>query len=96
MNSLQKHKQMIIAVVVFLVVIVAYNYLWKGSQDSLDQGTSAQNIGNDVVSLNQKLQAVTLDQTLFSSAEYTSLSDWSPVLSQGPIGRIDPFAPIGQ
>src|SRR4051812_18128390 len=97
MSLLEKNKSIIIAVLVFMVAILAYNYLWKGSQAIATQGITAQNIGNDVLDLNDKLQAVTLDQAVFSTPEYRSLTDWNPNFAQNsPHGRTDPFAPIGQ
>jgi hypothetical protein len=96
MKSLENNKNVVYAIVLFAVAIIAYNYLLKSSQEASLTGISAQNIGNDVVELNRSLQAVTLDQTLFSSAEFKSLTDWSPNLSPQPQGRTNPFAPLGQ
>ncbi len=97
MNVLEKNKSIIIAVVVFMVAILAYNYLWKSTQEIATEGITAQNIGNDVVDLNQKLHAVTLEQSVFNTPEYRSLTDWNPNFNiNSPHGRSDPFAPIGQ
>lgn len=96
MKSLEKNRSAVVAIIIFIVAIMAYNYLLKSGQESATAGISAENIGNDVVDLNKSLQAVTLDQTIFSSPEYRSLTDWAPILSAEPTGRTDPFAPIGQ
>jgi hypothetical protein len=96
-KALEKNKSIVISVVIFVVAILAYNYLWKGSQEIATQGITVQNIGNDVVDLNNKLQAVTLDQGIFTTVEYRSLTDWnSSFTNNSPRGRIDPFAQIGQ
>ncbi len=96
MKSLEKNKSAVYAIIVFAAAIIAYNYLWKSSQEAATQGISAENIGNDVVLLNTSLQAVTLDQSVFSTPEYRSLTDWAPFLTAQPSGRNNPFAPIGQ
>lgn len=96
MKSLEKNKPVVYAILVFAAVIIGYNYLVKSSQEASLSGINAQNIGNDVVELNKSLQAVVLDQSIFTSAEYKTLTDWSPVLTPQPQGRPNPFAPIGQ
>lgn len=96
MKSLENNKTVAYAIILFAVAIVAYNYLLKSSQEAALNGISAQNIGNDVVELNKSLQKVTLDQTIFNSPEYISLTDWSPTLASQPQGRNNPFAPLGQ
>jgi len=95
-SSIAKNKGIVISTIVFCIAIVAYNYLLKSSQEAATSGISAENIGNDVLQLNQSLQAVTLDQSVFSSSEYKSLTNWAPALSVQPSGRNNPFAPIGQ
>lgn len=96
MKSLEKNKTAVYALLIFAVAIIGYNYLLKSSQESATAGISAENIGNDVVQLNQQLQTVTLDQSVFSSAAYKSLTDWAPQLPTPNSGRNNPFAPIGQ
>jgi hypothetical protein len=96
MKSLNNNKPVVYALLVFIIAIVAYNYLLKSSQEAATAGITAEGIGNDVVTLDQSLSSVTLDQSVFSSAAYRSLTDWSPALSPGISGRNDPFAPIGQ
>jgi hypothetical protein len=96
MKSLENNKNVVYAIVLFAIAIIAYNFLLKSSQEASLNGISAQNIGNDVVELNRSLQAVTLDQSLFSSPEYKTLTDWSPNIPSQPQGRSNPFAPLGQ
>lgn len=96
MKSLEKNKSAAIALIVFLAAIMVYNYVWKGSQGAVTSGASAENTGNDVVALDKELQAVTLDQSLFSDTSYRSLEDWSPSLPGETSGRTNPFAPIEQ
>lgn len=84
------------AVVVFAIAILIYNYFFKPSVSAVESGVAAQNIGNDVVELSEGLGKVKFDQTLFSQSAYRSLVDWSPALTNQPVGRSNPFAAIGQ
>lgn len=96
MISLNNNKPIVYAILVFCAAIMAYNYLLKSSQESATEGITVEGIGNDVVTLDHSLASVTLDQSVFSSAAYRSLTDWAPAPSTSVSGRNDPFAPIGQ
>ncbi len=96
MKSLEKNKTLIIALVIFILAIIAYNVFLKPTQNTIDAGLATQGIGNDVVALNQSLQSATLDQSLFSSSSYRGLMDFSTVIPQQPTGRPNPFDIIGQ
>jgi hypothetical protein len=96
MKSLEKNKTLIVALIVFIIAILAYNFFLKPTQNTINAGLATQGIGNDVVALNQSLQSATLDQSLFSSAAYRALVDFSTVVVPQPTGRVNPFDIIGQ
>lgn len=95
METLKKNKITIITIILLALGFWVYsNYLKP--DDSVPTDVSAQAVGSDVLALSQSLQSVTLDQTLFSSPLYRNLVDFSPTLPNQPVGRVNPFAPIGQ
>lgn len=96
MKALERNKGIVVAVLVFAMAILIYNYFFKPSVVAVESGAEAQNIGNDVVELSEGLGKVKFDQSLFAQPAYRSLVDWSPALQNQPVGRSNPFAPIGQ
>ncbi len=49
----------------------------------------------NIVSMLNRLDKVTLDDGIFTSQVFTSLSNFEKVIDSEPIGRRNPFAPIG-
>ena len=43
----------------------------------------------------EQLQAINIDQSLFSSPEFNSLVDYRQDIVEEPYGRENPFAPVG-
>ncbi len=96
MKSLSNNKGTIVAVILFLAVIFVYHSFFAGTNTIEDQSASAEAAGNDILALEQSLDNVNLDLSLFSSPTYQALVDYSPVLPTLPIGRAHPFDPIGK
>lgn len=48
----------------------------------------------DIVATLLKLRSVTLTGTIFASQVFLGLKDFSTDITQEPVGRVDPFAPI--
>ncbi len=97
MKSLAKNKSSILAIIIFILAIFVYKSFFQSSAEEMQLTNNAQEAGKDVLELNRSLQAVTLDTSLFNTAEYKTFTDWTPVLpSDPPRGRSNPFAPIGQ
>lgn len=96
MKSLQKNKSVILALIILVFVIVAYNALFKNTLSIESEGAEARNIGGDLVALFKSLEGVTLDQRLFSTTIYKSLVDFSTEIPALPVGRSNPFDVIGR
>ncbi len=100
MKALQKNKSIVIAIILFLIAMYVYKSFFAVDpllvDDSGIVGSAVGvDVGSDLVSLNNSLQAVTLDTSLFSTPAYGTLVDFSSVLDEQPTGRHNPFALIG-
>lgn len=73
-----------------------YNIFFKSDTITAPSELSASSIGDDLLKIRRELQAVTLDQTLFSSPGYLLLDDFSTSIPQQITGRPNPFDIIGR
>lgn len=95
MKTLQKNKGMLLAIALFIAVIFFYNSFFKGETMPAEEA-SASAVGTDLVNLFNTLQAVSLTTDLFSSPAYRGLTDFSAEIPDQPVGRTNPFDPIGR
>jgi len=85
-----------VAIILFVIFIMAYKTFFPSDQAVADQGADATAIGNDIIALDQSLSKVTLDLSLFNTSTYKALVDFSPTVTPQPVGRAHPFNPIGK
>ncbi|MDD5050405.1 MAG: hypothetical protein PHV93_01525 [Candidatus Pacebacteria bacterium] len=52
-------------------------------------------IGQKTIALLQELQKVNIDNSIFSTTAFQSLQDFGVEIQAEPVGRPDPFAPVG-
>ncbi|MDD5357101.1 MAG: hypothetical protein PHS53_03070 [Candidatus Pacebacteria bacterium] len=52
-------------------------------------------IGQKTITLLQELEKVNIDRSIFATAAFQSLQDFGVEIQAEPIGRPDPFAPVG-
>ncbi|MDD4989014.1 MAG: hypothetical protein PHV42_01120 [Candidatus Pacebacteria bacterium] len=64
-------------------------------QTGAGAGDSGQMIGQKTIALLRELEKVQIDQSIFSTASFQSLQDFGVEIQPEPIGRPDPFAPVG-
>jgi hypothetical protein len=96
-NFILSHK--IIVVIVALLVAVG---VWIGLSSSESPGSllavetvAEQGASQDLVSTLLALRAVKLDASLFTDPAFVSLNDFSTQIVPEPVGRPNPFAPLG-
>jgi hypothetical protein len=96
-NFILSHK--IIVVIVALLVAVG---VWIGLSSSETPGSllavetvTEQGANQDLVSTLLALRAVKLDASLFTDPAFVSLKDFSTQIVPEPVGRPNPFAPLG-
>lgn len=93
MQVLAQNKGTILGGVILLAGLFAYNTFMGGISETT---LPAENVGADLIKVSDNISRATLSRELFSTAPYRLLSDWSTPLEPQPVGRTNPFAPIGQ
>ena len=92
-------KTTIIVLVIAGVGFFGYNYLTRTNAptDLLVQQNSGDTskMGAEVLSALNQLKTLRLDSSVFSDKTFLSLRDFSQSLNPEPVGRINPFSPIG-
>lgn len=100
MNFFKENQTAILVVVILIVAFFAYTYFFTGKEEGAILQTEEVSIAapadQDLISLLLQLKAITLSDAIFSDPEFKSLHDFSQELVDEPIGRINPFAPLGQ
>ena len=95
---LQHYKNILLFVGIFAVLVFVYLQFFKNTSQEeplavevVGQGQ----IGEDLVALLFRLQSLKLDQSIFTSPVFRSLKDFSQEIPSEPVGRPNPFAPVG-
>ncbi len=57
--------------------------------------TSTGIVGQDILTLVEKLKVISIDQSIFSSPLFSSLTDFGQTLVPESVGRSNPFAALG-
>lgn len=95
----KKNILMLIIAVIFLGIAFMYltrnNTTSDSSSLSVNSSTAPSADAQYIYSLLQRMSAVKLDDSIFSSAVFQSLKDNTVVLTAQQTGRNNPFSPIG-
>ena len=100
-GHLKKYKNIILIVVLVGIAGVGYRVFFgvDGIDASLliSERTSSvpDDVGQDLLALLRTLRDIQLDNSIFSDPVFQSLEDLSQELVPEPVGRNNPFAPIG-
>jgi len=99
MEFFNKHKIIVILIVIVLAFVV-YSFFFAGEEEELLDVTTAENAvsaaDQGLIVLLQQLQGLKLEESLFSSDIFMSLTDFGQDIAPQPVGRDNPFAPLGQ
>lgn len=81
------------------VCFFAYQYWTKADTSSQlissGVGSTAGSIGSETLQILSELRTLKLDEDIFSDKAFRSLEDFSMELQPQPVGRNNPFAPLG-
>ena len=96
MDTLKNNKGTLAIIIIFIVAMFLYNFFFKSSMIAVPSEVLASSIGDDLINMRKKLQAVTLNQSIFSSVGFLLLTDFSIDILSQPVGRPNPFNIIGR
>lgn len=98
MNLLQQYRTAIAFVAIVLVLFAGYSYFFAEPDESALTVTETPGAGvdQDLVALLFELRSIRLDNALFVDPIFQSLQDFGKELVPEPIGRQNPFAPLGE
>lgn len=95
-------KKIIIPIIVIALLFLGYTMFLKKDDglglvtSSLSSDKSAEEIlGNDISRALSKVNSIKLETDIFESRAYRSLVDRSQEIPPEPLGRTNPFAPLG-
>jgi len=100
-ETIKKYKHIVIGVAAIVVAGIAYTYFFKGSEEepllsSELSSAAALEVGADVLALLRDLQSIQLDESIWSDPAFRGLQDFGRPLIEEPVGRSNPFAPVGE
>lgn len=83
---------------IIVLGMLVYSFFFQ--QDTLDNlevsGDSVSSLGADLVNLSQDLSRANLNPQLFTDPGYKNLEDFSAAVTPQPLGRPNPFDPLGK
>ncbi len=97
MDFLKQYQTAIGFVILVALLFAGYQFFFAGETGSVVSvsETSMATPDQDLVALLFELRSIRLDSALFENPLFTSLQDFGQDLVPEPIGRENPFAPLG-
>jgi len=103
LDFIKKNKYLFIGVAVLVAGFIWYGMSERQSEglltsdSSLSSGATAQNAAErELLNTLLELRAIRLDGEIFSDPSFNALRDFSTDIVSEPIGRRNPFAPLGE
>ena len=100
MNLIKKYQNIFIIGGLLIGAFVVYSIFFTGGNDAAltaqDVDPSQSAVEQELISLLLELRSITLDTTIFSDTRFQSLEDFSQDIVAEPVGRTNPFAPLGE
>lgn len=97
-----RYKNFIMIVIAAVVLFIGYNYFFAADDttgpaltSNTSGATTADLAEQELLSILLRLREINLDATVFEDELFRSLQDFSQELRPEPVGRNNPFAPIG-
>lgn len=94
---IRQNRNSIIAVAVVLLGVLGYVLFFGGAEEgALSRETPAtESVGRDLLATLLELKSIDLDEALFQHPAFRALSDFGVAIPPQPLGRVNPFAPLG-
>ncbi len=100
-NNKLKIQKILLTIAIIVTVFFAYQYWAKADISdnaqlvSVKKDGAISEVGKETLETLLKLRSLSLDGSLFKDEVFKNLTDFSLELESQPIGRNNPFAPIG-
>jgi len=99
LKSIKNKRNILFSIAIMFICFFAYQY-WVGAEDSTSQLISITNttdgdVGSETLKLLSELRTLVLDEDIFADKVFQNLEDFSMELQSQPVGRNNPFAPVG-
>lgn len=97
MNLFRQYQSAITFIVVVGVLYLGYQFFFAAPTEDALIVTTEQGAGpdQDLIALLFELKSIRLDNAIFGDPLFQSLNDFGQTLVQEPVGRQNPFAPLG-
>jgi hypothetical protein len=98
MTFFKRYRTLILAVIIIAIAFFAYSYFFAGERQPIlsEQAPAVGTpVDQDLIALLLQLKSIRLDTAIFNDPAFRSLQDFSQALVPEPIGRTNPFAPLG-
>ena len=96
-----KKKSNVVPIVILVIILGVIGYFYISNRNSnelllqVQTKDSSEIIGKDLLAALSRLNAIKLDDKLFRDPMFNSLQDFSVEIVAQPVGRDNPFLPIG-
>lgn len=97
MNIFRQYQSAITFIIVVGVLYAGYQFFFASPTEDALTVTEVQGAGpdQDLIALLFELKSIRLDNSIFGDPLFQSLNDFGQELVQEPVGRQNPFAPLG-
>ena len=100
MKLLVQYRNVVFVLAAVVIAFALYTYFFPGGGNnavlSEEEVVPAEEATNqDLITLLLQLRSITLDGKIFSDPVFKSLADFGQELVPEPVGRTNPFAPLG-
>jgi len=99
-DFIQRYQNIFVIVGLIILAFIGYSFFFTGKDvapltaESVDPSQSA--VEQELIGLLLELRSIQLDESLFSDRRFKNLKDFNQDIVSEPVGRTNPFAPLGQ
>ncbi|MEX0917168.1 MAG: hypothetical protein WDZ90_01450 [Candidatus Paceibacterota bacterium] len=94
----KKYKNYVLVGALAVALVFGYFYIFGGEEGPLlssDTREEQTEVGQELLRLLLQIRSLELDDSIFSRPAFNQLQDFSQELVAEPVGRTNPFAPLG-
>lgn len=96
MNVSPSIQKLIVSLIILGVLgYVVFTTIFSSEPPIVAEGVPVETVGQDILVLADKLNNIKIEKNIFSSPLFTNLIDNTTPIADEPVGRINPFAKIG-